>query len=126
MVFDICQIHDNTSYVYHGENIINISNVIPILIVGCNFVVVSDPGIFLAQVLRQNWGGGLNVNTTLGSRLSKNQGTFSDYHMLVAGHTPLIGGCKYHDSYSTRGIMSVVIIDENNLVSCYGSRLSKN
>ena len=52
---------------YHSRNIINISNIIPILIIGCNNDVVSQPGIFLAQELRQNWGGGLNVNASLGS-----------------------------------------------------------
>ena len=57
---------------YHDENIIDISDVLPIVIVGCISAVSSKPGIFLAQALRQNWGGGLNVNRSLGSRLSKN------------------------------------------------------
>lgn len=39
----------------------------PIVIVGCNFEVSTEPGIFLAQALRQDWGGGLNVNLVLGS-----------------------------------------------------------
>ena len=40
---------------------------IPIVVVGSNSYDSSGAGIFVAQALRQNWGGGLNVNGTLGS-----------------------------------------------------------
>ena len=49
-----------------------ISDELPIVIVGDDSSPLSESGIFCVQALHHNWGFGLNVSIALGSRLSKN------------------------------------------------------
>ena len=95
---------------------------------------LSESGIFGVQATHHYWSGGLNVNVALGSRLTMNQGTFSDYHYsgydvtlytVIVGHAEEPGLSHPDNVFPSPGIFYDEVFHAG-IHNSVCSRLSKN